>query len=72
MYFQLLLSAKHRSPHSNSLRHNNSDDSILVTSPLIHFYYCPLNLKIRYKFRADTSHEVSALFVIFAFVSQLR
>ena len=35
-------------------------------------YYCPLNFWVRYKFRADTSHEVSALFVIFAFVSQLR
>ena len=33
----LLLSAKHRNPHSNSLRHNNSDDSMLATSPLIHF-----------------------------------
>lgn len=33
----LLLSAKHRNPHSNSLRHNSSDDSMLVTSPLIHF-----------------------------------
>ena len=36
------------------------------------FYYCPLNLWVRYKFRADTSHEVSALFVIFAFVPKLR
>ena len=34
---ELLLSAKHRNPHSNSLRHNSSDDSMLVTSPLIHF-----------------------------------
>ena len=34
---KLLLSAKHRNPHSNSLRHNSSDDSMLVTSPLIHF-----------------------------------
>lgn len=33
----LLLSAKHRNLHSNSLRHNSSDDSMLVTSPLIHF-----------------------------------
>ena len=36
-YLEVLLSAKHRNPHSNSLRHNSSDDSILVTSPLIHF-----------------------------------
>ena len=36
------------------------------------FYYCPLNFWVRYKFRADTSHEVSALFVIFAFVPKLR
>ena len=35
-------------------------------------YYCPLNFWLRYKFRADTSHEVSALFVIFAFVPKLR
>ncbi|ERT58884.1 hypothetical protein HMPREF1254_1523 [Prevotella sp. BV3P1] len=35
-------------------------------------YYCPLNFWVRYKFRADTSHEVSALFVIFAFASKLR
>ena len=35
-------------------------------------YYCPLNFWVRYKFRADTSHEVSALFVIFAFVPKLR
>ena len=35
-------------------------------------YYCPLNFLVRYKFRADTSHEVSALFVIFAFASKLR
>ena len=42
-------------------------------SPLIKdFYYCPLNFWLRYKFRADTSHEVSALFVIFAFVPKLR
>ena len=34
---EILLSAKHRNPHSNSLRHNSSDDSMLVTSPLIHF-----------------------------------
>ena len=34
--FNILLSAKHRNPHSNSLRHNSSDDSMLVTSPLIH------------------------------------
>ena len=37
VYSKLLLSAKHRNPHSNSLRHNSSDDSMLVTSPLIHF-----------------------------------
>ena len=37
VYEKLLLSAKHRNPHSNSLRHNSSDDSMLVTSPLIHF-----------------------------------
>ena len=36
------------------------------------YYYCPLNFLVRYKFRADTSHEVSALFVIFAFASKLR
>lgn len=35
-------------------------------------YYYPLNFWVRYKFRADTSHEVSALFVIFAFVPKLR
>ena len=41
------------------------DDFVLI-------YYCPLNFWVRYKFRADTSHEVSALFVIFAFVPKLR
>ena len=39
---------------------------------IINNYYCPLNFWVRYKFRADTSHEVSALFVIFAFASKLR
>ena len=41
----LLLSAKHRNPHSNSLRHNSSDDSMLVTSPLIHFLLPPVAIQ---------------------------
>ncbi len=36
------------------------------------YYYCPLNFLGRYKFRAATSHEVSALFVTFAFANKLR
>ena len=44
-YWKLLLSAKHRNPHSNSLRHNSSDDSMLVTSPLIHFLLPPVAIQ---------------------------
>ena len=44
-YNELLLSAKHRNPHSNSLRHNSSDDSMLVTSPLIHFLLPPVAIQ---------------------------
>ena len=43
--FEILLSAKHRNPHSNSLRHNSSDDSTLVTSPLIHFLLPPVAIQ---------------------------
>ena len=42
---EILLSAKHRNPHSNSLRHNSSDDSMLVTSPLIHFLLPPVAIQ---------------------------
>ena len=44
-YTIILLSAKHRNPHSNSLRHNNSDNSMLVTSPLIHFLLPPVAIQ---------------------------
>ena len=43
--FEILLSAKHRNPHSNSLRHNSSDNSMLVTSPLIHFLLPPVAIQ---------------------------
>ena len=45
VYILLLLSAKHRNPHSNSLRHNSSDNSMLVTSPLIHFLLPPVAIQ---------------------------
>ena len=41
-------------------------------NPLKKKYCCPVKLLLIYKIRADTSHEVSALLVIFAFASKLR